>query len=126
LNKPACCLLAAILLSLSISIRAQNFSDIKPSPQQTTWQDLEFGVIIHFGTNTFLDREWGDGTADPRVFNPSSVDTDQWMKAVKAAGAKYAVLVAKHHDGFTLWPSEQTDYGVKSSPWMNVLSETTR
>ena len=119
MNKPACCLLASILLSLGITAPAQNFSEIKPSPQQTTWQDLEFGVIIHFGTNTFLDREWGDGTADPKVFNPSSVDTDQWMKAVKAAGAKYTVLVAKHHDGFTLWPSEQTDYGVKSSPWMN-------
>ncbi len=119
MKKSAHCLLTAILLVLTTNAQAQNASDIKPSPQQTAWQDLEFGVIIHFGTNTFLDREWGDGTADPKVFNPSSVDTDQWMQAVKAAGAKYAVLVAKHHDGFTLWPSEQTDYGVKSSPWMN-------
>lgn len=112
-------LLAAAILTLGITTHAQNTSDIKPSPQQTAWQDLEFGVIIHFSTNTFLDREWGDGTADPKVFNPASVDTGQWMKAAKAAGANYAVLVAKHHDGFTLWPSEQTDYGVKSSPWMN-------
>jgi len=119
LKKSAFPLLAAVILTLGMSTQAQNASDIKPSPQQTAWQDLEFGVIIHFGTNTFLDREWGDGTADPKVFNPSSVDTDQWMKAVKSAGAKYAVLVAKHHDGFTLWPSEQTEYGVKSSPWMN-------
>ncbi|HMD19540.1 MAG TPA: alpha-L-fucosidase, partial [Alloacidobacterium sp.] len=119
MKKSAFPLLAAVILTLGMSTQAQNASDIKPSPQQTAWQDLEFGVIIHFGTNTFLDREWGDGTADPKVFNPSSVDTDQWMKAVKSAGAKYAVLVAKHHDGFTLWPSEQTEYGVKSSPWMN-------
>lgn len=95
----------------------QNFSDIKPSPQQVEWQDLEFGVIIHFSTNTFLDREWGDGTADPKVFNPTQLDTDQWMQAAKAAGAKYVVLVAKHHDGFCLWPTEQTDYSVKKSPW---------
>jgi alpha-L-fucosidase len=97
--------------------QGQNFSEIKPSPQQTEWQDLEFGVIIHFGTNTFLNREWGDGTADPKVFNPTAVDPEQWVKAAKAAGAKYVVLVAKHHDGFALWPTHQTEYSVKSSPW---------
>jgi len=81
------------------------------------WQDLEFGVILHFSTNTFLDREWGDGTADPKVFNPTSFDPDQWMEAIKASGATYVVLVAKHHDGFCLWPTEQTDYSIRKSPW---------
>ncbi len=98
---------------------AQNFADVKPSPQQVQWQDLEFGVLIHFGTNTFLDREWGDGTADPKVFNPSALDAEQWMRAIRAAGARYVVLVAKHHDGFCLWPTAQTSYSVKSSPWKN-------
>ncbi len=98
-------------------VAAQNFSDVKPSPQQTAWQDLEFGVIIHFSTNTFLDREWGDGNADPSVYNPTKFDPDQWMKAIRDSGAKYVVLVAKHHDGFCLWPTEQTAYSVKSSPW---------
>jgi alpha-L-fucosidase len=97
----------------------QNFIDVKPSPQQVAWQDLEFGVIIHFSTNTFLDREWGDGTASPSVFNPTQFDPDQWMRAIKAAGARYVVLVAKHHDGFCLWPTAQTDYSVKASPWEN-------
>lgn len=96
---------------------SQNFADIKPSPQQVAWQDLEFGVIIHFSTNTFLNREWGDGTADPTVFNPTQFDPDQWMKAIRDSGAKYVVLVAKHHDGFCLWPTGQTNYSVKSSPW---------
>jgi len=100
-------------------VQAQNFADIKPSPQQVEWQDLEFGVIIHFSTNTFLNREWGDGTASPSVFNPTQFDPDQWMKAIRDAGAKYVVLVAKHHDGFCLWPTEQTDYSVKASPWEN-------
>lgn len=95
----------------------QNFADVKPSPQQVEWQDLEFGVIIHFGPNTFQDREWGDGTADPRIFNPTAFDAEQWMRAIKAAGARYLVMVARHHDGFCLWPTVQTDYSVKSSPW---------
>jgi alpha-L-fucosidase len=112
--------LAALALFLIASLApAQNFSDVKPSPQQSAWQDLEFGVIIHFSTNTFLDREWGDGTADPAVFNPTAFDPDQWMRAIRDSGAKYVVLVAKHHDGFCLWPTDQTSYSVKSSPWQN-------
>ena len=104
-------------LALSSALFAQSFPDIKPAPQQTAWQDLEFGVIIHFSTNTFLDREWGDGKADTKVFNPAQFDPDQWMQAVRDAGAKYVVLVAKHHDGFCLWPTSQTEYSVKNSPW---------
>ncbi len=109
-----------ILTCLLSGVASQeNFVDVKPSPQQVAWQDLEFGVIIHFSTNTFLDREWGDGTADPKLFNPSDFDAEQWMRAVQAAGAKYVVLVAKHHDGFCLWPTGQTDYSLKASPWKN-------
>jgi alpha-L-fucosidase len=109
----------ALLLSGAICAAGQaNFTDVKPSPQQVEWQDLEIGVIIHFGTNTFLNREWGDGTADAKVFNPTQADPEQWVRAAKAAGARYVVLVAKHHDGFCLWPTEQTTYSVAASPWM--------
>ena len=118
-------LLGALNLG-AFAILAQNSVDVKPSPQQVEWQDLEFGVLIHFGTNTFLDREWGDGTADPKIFNPTDFDPEQWMRAIKAAGAKYVVLVAKHHDGFCLWPTEQTDYSVKSSPWKNGQGDAVR
>ena len=110
--------ISALTLFLIASLAsAQSFPDVKPSPQQIAWQDLEFGVIIHFSTNTFLDREWGDGTADPSVFNPTQFDPEQWMKAIRDSGAKYVVLVAKHHDGFCLWPTDQPAYSVKSSPW---------
>jgi alpha-L-fucosidase len=109
--------LVVMLLLACIRIHAQNAVDLKPSPQQVEWQDLEMGAIIHFGPNTFLNQEWGDGTADPKVFNPTQFDPEQWMRALRAAGVKYVVFVAKHHDGFCLWPSSQTDYSVKSSPW---------
>jgi alpha-L-fucosidase len=113
-----CALVAVISAVLLLPAFAQTTTgDIRPAPYQTAWQDLEFGVIIHFSTNTFLDREWGDGTASPSVFNPTDFNPDQWMQAIRAAGARYVVLVAKHHDGFCLWPTEQTSYSIKSSPW---------
>ena len=107
---------ALVTLGATTSL-AQNLTDVKPSPQQVAWQDLEVGAIIHFGPNTFMDREWGDGTADPSVFNPTQADPEQWMRAAQSAGIKYIVFVAKHHDGFCLWPTAQTEYSVKSSPW---------
>jgi alpha-L-fucosidase len=119
LSGSALVLLAAIVAS-AISAPAQDSAgDIRPAPYQVAWQDLEFGVIIHFSTNTFLNQEWGDGTASPSIFDPTQFDPDQWMKAIHDSGAKYVVLVAKHHDGFCLWPTEQTSYSVKSSPWKN-------
>ena len=120
-------LLPAVAAFFAISAAfAQNFSDMKPTPQQVAWQDMEIGALIHFGTNTFLNREWGDGTASPSVFNPQHVDTDQWLEAAKSAGIRYVVLVAKHHDGFALYPTGQTDYSVKSSPWLNGKGDLVR
>jgi alpha-L-fucosidase len=110
-------LLFALLTVCTAPARAQDATEIRPAPYQTAWQDLEFGVILHFSTNTFLNREWGDGTANPAVFNPTAFDPDQWMKAIRDSGAKYVVLVAKHHDGFCLWPTAETPYSVKNSPW---------
>jgi alpha-L-fucosidase len=110
-------LLCALIANLLAN--AQSFTDLKPSPQQVEWQDLEMGAILHFGPNTFMDREWGDGTADPKVFNPTQFDPEQWMRALQSAGIRYVIFVAKHHDGFCLWPTGQTDYSVKASPWEN-------
>lgn len=119
-------LLICLLVCSLVQIAAQNAVDLKPSPQQVEWQDLEMGAIIHFGPNTFLNQEWGDGTADPKIFNPTQFDPEQWMRALQAAGIKYVVFVAKHHDGFCLWPTAQTDYSVKSSPWENGKGDVVR
>src|ERR1700761_420628 len=70
----------AALIATPIPVEAQDSSgDIRPAPYQIAWQDLEFGVILHFSTNTFLNQEWGDGTASPSVFNPTQFDPEQWM-----------------------------------------------
>jgi len=118
--------LALIALITLAPLSAQNAVDLKPSPQQVEWQDLEMGAIIHFGPNTFLDREWGDGTADPKIFNPTQFDPEQWMRALQSAGMKYVIFVAKHHDGFCLWPTSQTAYSVKNSPWENGNGDVVR
>lgn len=87
-----------------------------PSENQKNWFDMEFYGFIHFGPNTYTDREWGDGTEDEKIFNPQKLDCDQWVEAIKAAGMKGMVLTAKHHDGFCLWPSKYTEHSVKNSP----------
>ena len=90
-----------------------------PTPRQVEHQQTEFYGFIHFTVNTFTDREWGDGTEDPVIFNPVKLDTDQWAKSFKAAEMKGMILTCKHHDGFCLWPSRFTEHSVKNSPYKN-------
>lgn len=92
---------------------------VVPSPQQVAYQEQELIGFLHFTVNTFTDREWGDGTEDPSIFNPSEMDIQQWVKTAKDAGMQTLIITAKHHDGFCLWPSEYTDHTVASSPWKN-------
>ena len=84
----------------------------RPSPSQLTWQRDELALFLHFGVNTFTDREWGDGREDPAIFNPAGLDVRQWARAARAAGARALILTAKHHDGFCLWPSRLTTHSV--------------
>lgn len=87
-----------------------------PTPLHQQMIDRRYGMFIHFGMNTFLDEEWTDGTHAPSVYQPSSVDTDQWARTAKEAGMRYVILTAKHHEGFCLWDSPETSYSVASSP----------
>ena len=90
-----------------------------PGYRQLEWYSREKSAFFHFGINTFTGREWGDGTESPEIFNPTELDCRQWIRAIKAAGFKAAILTAKHHDGFCLWPSKYTEHSVKNSPWKN-------
>lgn len=90
--------------------------DTVPHPRQINWQSLEFTSFVHFGMNTFSNREWGDGKEDPAIFNPTALDTDQWCEVLHKAGIKACIVTAKHHDGFCLWDTKYTDHCVKNSP----------
>ena len=88
-----------------------------PSARQLDWQYDEMRLFVHFGVNTFTDREWGTGEEEPGIFKPDSFDAEQWVRVAREAGFGAVVLTAKHHDGFALWPSRYTDHSVRSSSW---------
>lgn len=92
---------------------------VKISEKQKDFLDWEFGVFFHFGIRTFYEghQDWDMKEMPLEGFNPSELDCENWIKAISEAGAKYAVLVCKHHDGFANWPSKYTDYSVANTPW---------
>ncbi len=97
----------------------QRAARLAPSAPQLAWQEREFIAFTHFGMNTFTDREWGQGTESPSLFNPGAFDARQWARVCKQAGMRMIIVTAKHHDGFCLWPSRYTEHSVKNSPWRN-------
>lgn len=115
-------LLAAtsLLLLTGCNKKAATSNIIIPTPEQVEWANCEIGVMYHFDMPNYVpEYNWRKfGThPDPKVFNPTELDTDQWLAAAQKIGAKYAVLVAKHCSGFTLWPSQSYEYGIAQSPW---------
>jgi alpha-L-fucosidase len=79
------------------------------------WEDMGYGMFIHFGMSTFGGPEAAKGKCKSTVYGPDKLDVDQWICTARDAGMSYAVLTTKHHSGHCLWPSEYTDYHVGTS-----------
>ncbi len=108
-------------------------ANVVPTMNQLSALENEFIAFVHFGPNTFTQKEWGSGFESSDVFELKELDTDQWCRAIKAAGMKMVILTAKHHDGFVMWQSRYTDHGIMSSGFrdgkgdvMKDLSESCR
>jgi alpha-L-fucosidase len=90
-----------------------------PTPAQLKWHEMEMYCLIHYGVDTYTDKEWGYGDESPSLINPSHFNPEQIVAAAKAGGFKGIVVVAKHHDGLCLWPTKTTSHNISKSPWNN-------
>jgi alpha-L-fucosidase len=111
--------LAAMFNGNSANAQAPTAISPLPTEHQLELMKMETYAFIHFGPNTFQNQEWGYGNADTKIFNPTTLDCDQWVSVLKAGGMKGIIFTAKHHDGFCMWPSKFTDYSIKYSPYKN-------
>lgn len=108
-----------ILLLLSLFIGARAIAQPTPAPygpvptaRQLAWQETEVYGLIHFSMPTYTDKEWGFGNEDKHLFNPVAFNALQIVSAAKSGGLKGIVIVAKHHDGFCLWPTKTTTHNI--------------
>ena len=114
------------LLSGVPDLKAQEAILPIPEPKQVEWQKMETYAFVHFGLNTFNDREWGYGDSDPKTFNPKKLDCEQWVQTFVKAGMKGVILTAKHHDGFCLWPTKLTEYCIRNTPYKEGKGDIVR
>ena len=108
------------------AVMAEKAAKVLPRPNQSAWMRLERTFFLHFGVNTFNEVEWGTGKESPSVFNPTQLDAHQWLRAVKLLDGKMLVLVAKHHDGFSMWPTRYSAHSSAASPWRGGKGDLVR
>jgi alpha-L-fucosidase len=110
----------------SPAVVAEKAAKVLPRANQVDWMRMERTFFLHFGVNSFNEVEWGSGREEPSVFNPSALDASQWLRAVKMLDGRMLVLVAKHHDGFSMWPTRYTAHSTAASPWRGGKGDLVR
>ena len=121
MGKRVSTLLLLLLLPLVLGAQGKSLHQL-----QQEFVDLRFGMFVHFGLPTFQEADWTDPDLDPAVFNPTKLDTRQWVETAKSAGAKFICVSVKHHAGFCMWNTATTDYSVMNTPLgRDVLKELT-
>jgi alpha-L-fucosidase len=90
-----------------------------PSARQLKWHETEMYCLIHYSMATYTDKEWAYGDEQPSIFTAPEFNASQIVNAAKAGGFRGIVVVAKHHDGFCLWPTSTTEHNITKAPWKN-------
>ncbi|HCC71153.1 MAG TPA: glycoside hydrolase family 29, partial [Bacteroidales bacterium] len=122
------------LISLFLVFQHNGFSQEIPVPNnaQLAWSEAELGVIFHYDIHVFDGKKYNQALnrispiKDINIFNPGKLDTDQWIKAARDAGAKFALLTATHETGFALYQSDVNPYCLKAVKWNNGKGDIVR
>lgn len=108
----------------------ERYISVLPTENQISYSKKPFNVFIHFGMNTATDREWGSAQETAADFDITEIDCHQWVGVIKKSGATGIILTCKHHDGFCLWDTKQTDFSVMNTPFgkdiVKLLSDECR
>ncbi|MDX2444871.1 MAG: alpha-L-fucosidase [Bacteroidales bacterium] len=129
MKKYVCISIILSILILSLDAQQENSIPGLETNQEALkkWQDMRFGMFIHWGPVSLRGTEigWSRGTHVPiqdydnlyKEFNPLLFNASEWVKIAKEAGMKYIIITTKHHDGFSLWPTDVSDYDISSTPY---------
>ena len=111
-----------------INFEKYGIFSVTPTPNERQLAHYRMGkkAFFHFGVNTFTDVEWGNGEESEKSFAPTELNIDQWISSIKDAGFSLAIITAKHHDGFCLWPSKFTEHSIKNSPYKDRKGDIIR